>query len=145
MTQHVSDLHDAITTIMRMLKVAETRLHAAHRELNFVPADIQTLRHVSQNAGSTLSELANHLGVVPTTASSIVDRLVARGCLSRVRPENDRRTIALALTATGAEAFARIEAEERATMQLMLDALPRADRAPFVTSMTRIARSFSDL
>ncbi|MEO1363935.1 MAG: hypothetical protein AAFU86_09190, partial [Pseudomonadota bacterium] len=59
--------------------------------------------------------------------------------LRRDRPETNRRAIALALTEAGQIAFARLESEELDTMKTMLDALPEADRAPFVTSMTRIA------
>jgi len=83
--------------------------------------------------------LSGHLGVVPTTASSVVDRLVERGFVSRERPEANRRAIALRLTPEGQYAFALIDAEEKATMQIMLDALPEEDREAFVKSMVHIA------
>ena len=139
METDIHRLHHAVTTILRALKIAETNVQVAHRELAFVPADIQTLRYVSRHQGCKLSDLADHLGVVPTTASSVGDRLVERGFLRRDRPETNRRAIALALTEAGQIAFARLESEELDTMKTMLDALPEADRAPFVTSMTRIA------
>lgn len=139
MDDNLHKLHDAVTAIMRALKIAETNVHVAHRELAFVPADIQTLRYVAANPGSKLSDLADHLGVVPTTASSIVDRLVERGFVHRDRPETNRRAIALALTDDGKHAFSRIEHEELSIMKTMLDALPAPDRTPFVTSMARIA------
>lgn len=139
MTNETQQLHDAVTTIMRALKIAETNLHVAHRELNFVPADIQTLRFVARHPGCKLADLAQHLGVVPTTASSIVDRLVERGFATRARPESNRRTISLRLTDLGAEAQKRLEAEELATMQTMLDALLPEERTPFIVAMSRIA------
>jgi len=139
MDQDIHELHGAVTTILRALKIAETNMQVAHRELAFVPADIQTMRFVSTHAGCKLSDLADHLGVVPTTASSIVDRLVDRGFVRRDRPETNRRAIALALTDEGETAFSRLETEELATMTTILNALPESDRPQFVKSMITIA------
>ncbi|MEM8837898.1 MAG: MarR family transcriptional regulator [Pseudomonadota bacterium] len=143
MTDDVLSLHAAVTSIMRALKIAEKHIQVAHRELNFVTADIETMRFVANNPGCKLSDLADYLDAVPTTASSIVDRLVERGFVLRERPETNRRSVALSLTSAGSEAFTLIDAEEKATMRLMLDALPEDDRAAFVRSMTRIAKSVS--
>ena len=144
MTTEVAELHDAVVRIMRALKIAETKLHVTHREMSFVPADIQTLRFLSQNEGSKLSDLAGHLGVVPTTASSIVDRLVDRGMVQRDRPETNRRAIALRLTRLGEDVYGRLEVEELTTMRFMLDALPEEDRPAFIRAMGRIAAAVSE-
>ncbi|SFQ61300.1 DNA-binding transcriptional regulator, MarR family [Roseivivax halotolerans] len=139
MTKDVDDLHHAVATLMRALKIAETKLRIAHNEFSFTPAEIQTLRFVSGKDGCKLSELGEYLGIVPTTASSLVDRLVERGLLRRDRPDTNRRAVALHLTVDGRDTFGRLEAEERATMQIMLDALDPEERADFVRKMTRIA------
>lgn len=143
MMSQTKDLQRAVTTIMRALKIADTEVRIAHKELNFQPVDIQTLRFLSNHPHSKLSDLGAFLGVVPTTASSVVDRMVERGLVERRRPETDRRSIALTLTEQGAEAFGRLEDEEIATMQIMLDALPEDEREMFVRQMTRIAEKVS--
>ncbi|WP_320242663.1 MarR family transcriptional regulator [Cognatiyoonia sp. IB215182] len=143
MKDDVTQLHSAVTVIMRALKIAEKGLQVAHRELNFVPADIQTLRFLATHPACKLSDLAHHLGVVPTTASSIIDRLVDRGLVSRERPESNRRSVSLDLTAAGKDAFSRLDAEEKATMQLMLDALSKEERPAFVRAMSQIAAHVS--
>jgi DNA-binding MarR family transcriptional regulator len=143
MTDQAKILQQAVTTILRALKIAETDIRIAHKELNFVPADIQTLRFVSQNAGCMLSDLATHLGIVPTTASSIVDRLVNRGFLRRERPVHHRRAICLQLTDIGADGFVRLENEERITIRIMLGALQKANRAKFIENMATIAARVS--
>ncbi|MEM8582192.1 MAG: MarR family transcriptional regulator [Pseudomonadota bacterium] len=144
MADQVVTLHRAVTTLMRALKIAETELQVAHRELSFLPVDIQSLRFVAQNPDCRLAELAQFLGVVPTTASSVVDRLVQRAFIDRRRPETDRRSLALRLTHLGQETFERLEAEEHATMRIMLDALPEQDRETFVRNMTQIAETVSE-
>ncbi|MEO3417199.1 MarR family transcriptional regulator [Roseovarius sp. CAU 1744] len=141
MSDQIKDLHHAVTTLMRVLKIAETDLQVEHRALNFLPVDIQSLRFVAEHPECRLSDLAKYLGVVPTTASSVVDRLVERGFIERRRPASDRRSIALSLTDLGREVFDRLEAEERMTMLLMLEALPEEERADFVRQMMRIAET----
>ena len=143
MKEEIEGLHRAVTALMQALKIAEKNVQVAHRELNYVAADIATLRYLTGHPDCMLSDLASHLGVVPTTASSVVDRLVERGFVSRERPEANRRSIALRMTPDGQHAFALIDAEEKQTMKVMLEALPEADRAPFVKSMTHIAESVS--
>lgn len=143
MKEQIESLHKAVTLLMQALKIAEKNVQVAHRELNFVAADIATLRYLTDHPDCMLSDLANHLGVVPTTASSVVDRLVERGFVARERPETNRRSIALRMTDEGQHAFALIDAEEKQTMKTMLDALPEEDRAQFVKSMTHIADTVS--
>lgn len=139
MEEQTESLHKAVTALMRALKIAEKNVQVAHRELNFVAADIATLRYLTDHPDCMLSDLAGHLGVVPTTASSVIDRLAERGFVSRERPETNRRSIALRMTPDGQNAFALIDAEEKLTMKIMLDALPEEERAQFVRSMTHIA------
>ena len=143
MKEQVQSLHKAVTVLMRALKIAEKNVQVAHRELNFVAVDIETLRFLTNHPDCMLSDLAKHLDVVPTTASSVIDRLVERGFVSRERPETNRRSVALGMTREGQHAFALIDAEEKATMQIMLEALPEEDRAQFVKSMTHIANRVS--
>lgn len=145
MTDAASDLQAAVAVISRVLKITEPAIQTAHGELKLAPSDIQSLRFIAEHPGCMASALADHLGVVPTTATSIVDRLVKRDFVHRARPEDNRRAIALTLTAAGQDAFTRIDADEKATMTLMLDALPQADRAAFVTAMERIAAHLSSM
>jgi len=139
MDNQIEELHRSVTTLVRRLKIAETSLRVAHGELKFQPADIQSMRFIADQPGCKLAELAAHLGVVPTTASSVVDRLVRRGLVDRVRPEANRRAVALSLSGAGRDAFERLEAEELAAMRIMLDALGEGERAGFVAAMKRIA------
>lgn len=143
MKEQIDRLHRAVTVLMQALKIAEKNVQVAHRELNFVAADIATLRYLTDHPDCMLSDLADHLGVVPTTASSVIDRLMERGFVTRERPETNRRSVALRMTSEGQNAFALIDAEEKQTMKIMLDALPEEDRAQFVNSMAHIAGKVS--
>jgi DNA-binding MarR family transcriptional regulator len=139
MTDRTQRLQTAITQIMRALKVAEPALQKSHGKLKLAPSDVQALLFVAGNPGAMSGTLAQSLGVVPTTATSIVDRLVRRGLVRRERPETNRRAVALTLTPAGRDAAARLAEEERAASRAMLDALAPEEHEAIVSAMERVA------
>jgi DNA-binding MarR family transcriptional regulator len=48
-----------------------------------------------------MSELTSSLGIACSSATGVVDRLVERGLAERTRPDDDRRTVKVALTRRG--------------------------------------------
>jgi DNA-binding MarR family transcriptional regulator len=99
-------------------------------------------------ASATPSELAADLGLAPTTLSAMIDRLVRKGQVRRVRHPEDGRSYVLELTAAGkrtnqrnsrrlSEAIERLRAELDAdpeeilgAMRLLEDALRRVLEDP---------------
>lgn len=123
----------------------EPSLKTTHGTLKLAPPDIQTMRFISEHPGSMSNAVARFLGVVPTTMSSIVDRLVKRGFVSRVRPEENRRAVALHLTEAGADVFAKLAAEELESSERMLSFLNDAQREEFVACAIKIAEGLERL
>jgi DNA-binding MarR family transcriptional regulator len=60
------------------------------------------LDHLDDVEGTSLLELAKHMGVTPSTMSLTVDRLERGGYVTRGRSTEDRRRVDLRLTASGA-------------------------------------------
>ncbi|MCV6597986.1 MAG: MarR family transcriptional regulator [Mangrovicoccus sp.] len=143
MSENARILRQSFIAIVGALKVAENEIQKTHRAFNFSYAELQAIRYVSHHSGCKLSDLATSLGVVPTTASSIIDRLEDRDLIRRERSPTNRRAISLFLTKAGIETFALLEAEELATMDVMLDALDPAERDGFVAQIAQIAQSLS--
>jgi DNA-binding MarR family transcriptional regulator len=56
-------------------------------------------------------ELAQSIGVDPGAMTRLVDRLVAKGLVERVRGRGDRRTVELTLTAAGRSVADKVPAE----------------------------------
>ncbi|MEO1015167.1 MAG: MarR family transcriptional regulator [Pseudomonadota bacterium] len=143
MEDDVEGLRLATTELLRILKVMEPAIPNMHSRFREHPTDIATLRFIADNPGAPAKALAAYLGAAPTTATSVVDRLVRIGLVERSRADSDRRAIELKLTADGAEAYAQIIEEERDNMRRMLAALPERNRAAFVRYMTQIAERLS--
>jgi len=61
----------------------------------------RTLRFIQRNPDSSLSDLAEHLGLTLPSVSKLVDGLVKQKLVSRKESPEDRRKITLLLTDTG--------------------------------------------
>lgn len=59
------------------------------------------LMYLQDKDYSTVSAIADYMGVTMAAASSLVDRLVKGGLLNRDRSESDRRVVYITLTPTG--------------------------------------------
>ena len=95
--------------LMAEIMSVNDRIHARSMAL-FGPVELpedltmqqmRVLGLVGHEPGLTGQELSARLGVSAPTASGIVDRLVAKGLLSRVEDADDRRVRRIALTPDG--------------------------------------------
>ena len=137
---HVEKLRHAIDVLVRVFKIAEG--HAgddAVPKLN--PSDVQAILFLADRPGSIAADLGQFLGVVPTTTSAIVDRLVRRDLVIRTRTEANRRVVQLDLSGEGRRVAAALVAQQDRHCALMLATLDKADRKAFVRAMEKIAKS----
>lgn len=144
MTAQIETLQEAIATLVRMLKIVEPEIETAHGQVKLAATDIHTMRFVAANPGCASVNIAEFLGVGPTTMSSVLKRLEGRGFLSRNRTESNRRILSVELTAEGQAVFRTIIAEERKMSATMLTSLPEARRSGFVEDMATIARNLEN-
>jgi DNA-binding MarR family transcriptional regulator len=61
----------------------------------------RTLAFVDRNKGSSLYEVADHIGLTPSSASTLVDGLIKRGMMAREEHPDDRRRVRLTVTRRG--------------------------------------------
>lgn len=137
----ITELRTAIDAIVRMFKIGDDIAAGTATKLN--PSDVQTLLFIGAHDLCTGTDIAGFLGVVPTTASAIIERLVKRGLVVRNRTEANRRIVQLSLTGDGRAATAAIIREHNSHCAQMLDRLDPDERAGFVHAMTKIATGFS--
>jgi DNA-binding MarR family transcriptional regulator len=94
---------------MRLLLVPAIH-RAAHRiglyitllhESGLSQGEAHILAHLAESGAATVGELHKGLAHKRSTLTSILDRLVARGFVTRETGTEDRRTFVIALTRTG--------------------------------------------
>lgn len=132
--EQLATLGAAFDTFARRYKLADAL--RIDKPLNEV--DKQTLLYVGEHPGCGPTDVARFLGVANTTISSATDRLVKRGLLERERAEDDRRAVALRLSAEG-EAYVGAQVQAHQDMyRLMLERLSPAERDHFIAMITKI-------
>ncbi len=92
-------------------------------------SQVRALGFLDWNAGASLAEVAEYIGLGAPATSRMMDDLVRRGLVRRVAAEDDRRRIALALLPEGTRALATALAAARAPLAERLQALSAPERA----------------
>jgi MarR family transcriptional regulator for hemolysin len=92
-----NELMDITPIIMHSIR---TEMRSGHGSDLTIP-QFRTLRFIQYNPDTSLSTLANHLGLTLPSVSKIVDVLVRQDLIGRREAINDRRKITLTLTSKG--------------------------------------------
>ncbi|MBC7259933.1 MAG: MarR family transcriptional regulator [Chloroflexi bacterium] len=131
---------DVVPLVMRAIR-AEMR---SHRTPDLSVPQFRALLFLRRTPGASLSQVADHLGLTPPSASKLVDGLVARGLLARQDSQTDRRRVVLTVTPAGeaildsalestqahlAETLARLDGDSRAAVISAMRALRTLFRA----------------
>lgn len=109
------------------------------------PSHLRALQSLDHLGGAKVTALGDALGVPPSTASRISDRLTAAGLITREVAPDNRRATWLELTPAGREvlsdlASARVEALERVT-----EAMSPDERDALLLGAEGFARAYGSL
>jgi DNA-binding MarR family transcriptional regulator len=103
---------DAVLTASRTLvAVATQSLGAAAEDITL--AQYRALVVLASRGPQRLVDLAGALGVTPSTAGRMGDRLVRKGLIRRQRSRADRRSVQVSITAAGREVVDQATARRR--------------------------------
>jgi DNA-binding MarR family transcriptional regulator len=98
----------AVATAARPLVVVWGRADGI-AQAQVSPPQLRALLVVGHHGSLNLNQLAEELGVIPSSASRLCDRLVAAGLLDRRVSEENRREVVLTLRAEGQRLLDTIE------------------------------------
>jgi len=131
-------LMDVVPLMMRSIR-AEMRRHRAGLS---VP-QFRTLAFLNGHEGASLSQVAEHLGLMLPSVSKMVDGLVARDLLTREDSRADRRCVALLLTARGRSTLESARKAAQLYLAQMLRELPSSERPAVVRAMEALRPVFA--
>ena len=115
---------------------------AAADELGEVSVvQLRALTVLSELAPASLGQLAEGIGVTPSTTSRLVDRLVSGGFAERRPSPESRRQIELRLTAQGEATLARYDELRLRRLRAGLDRLPADRRSAVVEALVEFSEA----
>ncbi len=103
-----------------------------------------TLAVLSKSPGIDQATLAGLIAHDRPTIGGVVERLEAKGLLTRRRNEKDRRAMVLDLTDTGARLLEKLLPEVRALQSEILPGLTKAEHTEFVRLAAKVAKLGND-
>ena len=118
-----ADAVDAVLTASRSLIAVATRSLGAAAEETTI-AQSRALVVLASRGPQRIVDLAAALGVAPSTAGRMCDRLVRKGLIRRHRARADRRAVLVSVTAAGRLVVDQATARRRALIEEILATLP---------------------
>lgn len=114
--------HAVMQTVPAVMRAIRAEMRRNGAPLFSIP-QVRALAYLHRNPGSCLFHLAEHLGVTRPTASTLVERMVRRGMVSRAEDPQERRRVVLHLTPLGLRHFRRTRHATRRWMATVLSRL----------------------
>lgn len=102
-----------LAAVPQIMDIVRRRMRSSHQAELSVP-QFRALVFINRHQDASVSEMAAHLGLSAPAISRVIEVLVKRGLVERQARADDRRSVALSLTARGTGVFRRaVEATER--------------------------------
>lgn len=86
-------------------------------DLDLTPAQVEALQFLVRHETACVGNLADGLDISYPAATKAIDRLVAKGLVTRKESERDRRQSDLTVTEGGREVFERLRVARRARLE----------------------------
>lgn len=134
------EIQEVIDNLRRIFQAVNEYSKSAEKTTGLTGPQLWVLKILVNSAPLRLSELARQMYLRPATVVGIIDRLEAKGLVTRTRSRNDRRAVDLELTETGKSVVAT--APEVAQIMLLngLEALPAEQFSHVVDGMKLMVR-----
>ncbi|WP_432035543.1 MarR family winged helix-turn-helix transcriptional regulator [Streptomyces cucumeris] len=124
----------ALLIASRLLVAVSARSLAAVEESLTLP-QFRMLVALEIRGPLSLSRLAGELGVQPSTAMRMIDRLAAAGVVARGASEADRRTSVISLTNTGRRTVEEVTERRRSELTGIVAAMPAGQRRGLIEAL----------
>lgn len=129
-----------LETVPFVMRVIRQEMRGVAEENLSVP-QFRVLALLGRHTGASLSSVAKHLGVADATASTMVDRLVRRGLVSREVHPQERRRVVLDLTQEGRSLLSRARAQARTFLATALAAWSGPELQQLEESLERLSQT----
>lgn len=132
-----------VTGLSKIGLALKTRSFQEAGERGLSPTQSQVLALLLSSSGRRLSSLCEEMGVKPATVSEAVATLVAKGLVRKGPAPEDRRAVALSLTAEGKRQAAASAGWPDFLVEAV-DELSPAEQAAFLAGLVKMIRRLQE-
>ena len=135
---------DAVLTASRTLIAVATRSLGAAAEETTI-AQYRALVVLASRGPQRMVDLAAALGVTPSTAGRMCDRLLRKGLIRRHRARADRREVQVSITAAGRRVLDEATTRRRALLAEILGRLTVREQAAVAAALEAFAAAAGEV
>ncbi|WP_173930977.1 MarR family transcriptional regulator [Chelativorans sp. Marseille-P2723] len=128
----------SLIALRRILRATELNARTLARATGLTTPQLIVLEIVAAAGRITSKDIATKAGVGQATATSLVDKLEARGLVTRTRSEKDRRVVWVAATESGHEMLEAAPDPLQRTFSQQFQALPDWEQAMIVAALEKV-------
>jgi DNA-binding MarR family transcriptional regulator len=139
-----AQLANAVLTASRVLVAVAARSLAEHDSEVSLP-QYRALVVLGSRGAQRPVDLAQALGVDPSTATRMCDRLVRKRLITRRRDVIDRRVVLLDLSASGRRLVDRVTERRRQEIGRILEAVDPAEHGALVRAFTAFGQAAGEV
>lgn len=104
MTEKEQELHRYLELVVKQANISHPHIHAANgSELG--QQELKAIEFIAQRGSCRMRDIAIHLLLDPSTITWLVDKLMRKEIVRRVRSGQDRRVVTIELTESGAALY----------------------------------------
>lgn len=134
-----ADIVDAVLAANRVFVAVASKALASSTPEVTLP-QFRALVLLDANGTMTVAQLAKAMGVVPSTATRMCDRLVAKKLIRREVDRGNRRQMLLSLRERGEALLAESTRRRKQEISRLLRAIPAAERTRLAESLRVLVR-----
>jgi DNA-binding MarR family transcriptional regulator len=135
---------DAVLTASRtVVAVATQSLGAAAEETTI--AQYRALVVLASRGPQRMVDLARALGVTPSTAGRMCDRLLRKGFIRRQRARTDRREVLVSITGSGRQVVDQATTRRRTLLAQILERLPAEQQSAVADAFRMFAAAAGEI
>jgi DNA-binding MarR family transcriptional regulator len=135
---------DAVLTASRTMVAVATRSLGAAAEDTTI-AQYRALVVLASRGPQRMVDLAGALGVTPSTAGRMCDRLLRKKLIRRQRVRADRREVQVSITAAGRQVVDQATERRRALIAGILSRLPARQQAAVAAALSAFAAAAGEV
>lgn len=139
MSKGLDTCNEIIATIRKIIRAVDIHSKKLRISAGITGPQLIILREIRQNEKITTTQLAEKISLSQSTVTSILDRLVERNLVSRIRDDVDKRKWFLEISQAGKEI---INASPAAVRQDFIDnflRLPETEQKNMLSTLQHIA------
>jgi DNA-binding MarR family transcriptional regulator len=149
-SQETRDRNDIETVTDSVLIASRALMGVVVRSLAIVEDDVTLVQYralvvLTSRGKQGGSELADALGVQPSTATRLCDRLVAKGFIHRATSRQSGREITLTVTPAGRALVRAVTARRRREVNRIVERLPGDDRVRLQVALSAFAEAAGEI